>query len=91
MLRELMNSTGITITNVFLQNREALHYTRLTENVSTTQLNESPFSLSQIVSLINQQVMVMSCLDMFQVVGFTGLFFLFFSLWQRQLFNPANY
>ena len=85
MLRELMNSTGITITNVFLQNREALHYTRLTENVSTTQLNESPFSLSQIVSLINQQVMVMSCLDMFQVVGFTGLFFLFFSLWQRRI------
>lgn len=85
MLRELMNSTGITITNVILQNREALHYTRLAESMPLTSATSGQLPLSTLTSMINQQVMVMSCLDLFLVIGGTGLFFLFFSLWQRRI------
>ena len=85
MLRELMNSTGITITNVFLQNREALHYTRLAESLPLTPANERLFSPATLLAVVNQQVIVMSCLDWFLVIGFTGLFFLFFSAWQRRI------
>jgi hypothetical protein len=75
MLRELMNSTGITVTNVFLQNREALHYTRIAESLPLTSINTTYFSPTTLLSVVNQQVIVMSCLDWFLVVGFTGLFF----------------
>lgn len=85
MLRELMNSTGITVTNVFLQNREALHYTRIAESLPLTSISTTYFSPTTLLSVVNQQVIVMSCLDWFLVVGFTGLFFLVFSVWQRRI------
>lgn len=84
MLRELMNSTGITVTNVFLQHREALHYTRIAESLPTT-TNITTFSPTSLLTIVNQQVIVMSCLDWFLVIGFAGLFFLLFSVWQRQV------
>jgi DHA2 family multidrug resistance protein len=85
ILRELMNSTGITITNVFLQNREALHYTRIAENLPLTTTTSPQYSTTTLLAVVNQQVVVMSCLDWFLVIGMTGLFFLFFSAWQRRV------
>ena len=38
------DSTGITVTNVFLQNREALHYTCIAESLPLTSISTTLFS-----------------------------------------------
>ena len=68
MLRELMNSTGITVTNVFLQNREALHYTRIAESLPLTSISTTYFSPTTLLSVVNQQVIVTGTQTM-SVVG----------------------
>jgi MFS transporter, DHA2 family, multidrug resistance protein len=85
MLRELMNSTGVTMTNVFLQNREALHYTRIAENMTPDAINGPAFSLSQLIPIVNRQVAVMSCLDIFVGIACLSMGCLVFSLWQKRI------
>ncbi|WP_024871945.1 MFS transporter [Tolumonas lignilytica] len=85
MLRELMNSTGVTLTNVVLQHREALHYTRLAEQLTPQTSAASSLSLSQLVSLTQQQVTVLASQDLFMLVGVASVLLLLFSVWQRRI------
>ncbi|WP_316676274.1 MFS transporter [uncultured Tolumonas sp.] len=85
MLRELMNSTAVSLTNVFLQTREAEHYTRLAENVNERTVAHYSVSISQLYNLATQQSVVMSCLDAFWGIGVAGGLFFIFSWWQKKI------
>lgn len=85
MLRELMNSTGVSITNVFLQHREALHYTRLAESVPTDSFQQSAMSPSGLLTLVTRQSTIMSCLDFFMLIAVLGTGLMLHSLWQKQI------
>lgn len=85
MLRELMNSTGVSLTNVFLQHREALHYTRLAESLpldATTRFNTST---SSIVHQVTQQSTMLSCIDFFSMICVVGVCFMGYSMIQKRI------
>lgn len=85
MLRELMNSTGVSLTNVFLQHREALHYTRLAESLPYDATTRFQMTTSSLISQVTKQSAFMSCLDFFSMVCALGLGFLLYSCWQKQI------
>lgn len=85
MLRELMNSTGVSLTNVFLQHREALHYTRLAESLPLDASTRFHATTSSLIGQVTQQSLIMSCLDFFAMIGVIGFAFMLYSFWQKQI------
>ena len=99
MLRELMNSTGISLATVLLQSRTALHYARLAEHVNIAELQTqdngyfaslvglepSTATLQSLVNLVNQQATLGACLDFFFLLGVIGAVGVIVSSFQRRI------
>jgi MFS family permease len=83
MMRELVNSTGISIATLILQSRSTLHYSRIVERIDVAHLDPvsaGPFAglianptqpalLQQLASTVTQQATLMACLDFFFALG----------------------
>lgn len=85
MLRELMNSTGVSLTNVFLQHREALHYSRLAESLPLDATARFHTSTSGLVRLVTQQSTLLSCIDFFTIICIVGVGFMGYSMIQKRI------
>jgi hypothetical protein len=48
-------------------------------------INGPAFSLSQLIPIVNRQVAVMSCLDIFVGIACLSMGCLVFSLWQKRI------
>lgn len=86
MLREIMNSAGVSISNVLLQSREALHYNQIAEGVTERSYHNATFKLpiSQLSTIVSHQTTVMACLDIFLGIGCVGLIGVGLSLVQKK-------
>lgn len=83
MMRELVNSTGISLATLVLQSRSTLHYSRIVERIDVGHLDPvsaGPFAglisdptqpalLQQLASAVTQQATLMACLDFFFALG----------------------
>jgi len=83
MMRELVNSTGISIATLMLQSRSTLHYSRIVERIDVARLDPTtagPFAgliadptqpalLQQLATAVTQQATLMACLDFFFALG----------------------
>lgn len=85
MLRELMNATGVSVANIFLQHREAVHYTRISESLPLDALSRFHVSLTGLLGLVKTQTWVLSCLDYFSLICVSGILLIILSCWQNKI------
>jgi MFS family permease len=83
MMRELVNSTGISLATLILQSRSTLHYSRIVERIDVAHLDPQsagpfigliadptqPALLQQLAAAVTQQATLMACLDFFFALG----------------------
>ncbi|WP_028535285.1 MFS transporter [Paludibacterium yongneupense] len=94
MLRELFNSTGISLATILLQMRSSLHYARLAERFTpgspgldptlTAASGADPARWQTMASAVAQQSTLMASLDFFFAIGCLGTVCVLISLLQRR-------
>lgn len=95
MLRELLNSSGISLATVLLQARTTVHYTRIAERIDDGSLiwgglevpragSSGLAAWQQLAGQVTQQSTLMACLDFFFLIGCLGTGCVLLSMLQRR-------
>jgi len=96
MLREMFNSTGISLATILFQARSTLHYQRIAEQIDGQRLgftsdfaslagaSPDPSRWQSLASMVTQQSTLMASLDFFFMIGCIGCCGVLLSLVQRR-------
>ncbi|MEW9898666.1 MFS transporter [Chitinivorax sp. PXF-14] len=97
MLRELLNSTGISLATIVLQSRSSLHYQRMVERLDAVTLANAGMPLAHVptqqdasllqafASQIAQQATQLACLDFFRALVWLAAVATAIALLQRKI------